>query len=168
VTSRDPKGAAVGSADQTLPAELVARLTATGQTVATAESLTGGLVAARLTDVPGSSAVVRGGVVAYAIDVKAEVLGVDAELLADRGAVDAEVARQMAAGVRARLGSSYGLATTGVAGPGPAEGKPAGTVYVAVAGGQEVRARRLELSGDRAQIRARTVDAVLELLAEFL
>ncbi len=146
--------------------ELVGRLRAGRVTVATAESLTGGLVSARLTDVPGSSEVVRGGVVSYATDVKAEVLGVEPDLLAERGAVDGEVAAQMATGVRELMHTSYGLATTGVAGPGPAEGKPAGTVYVAVTGpdGDPV-VRRLALDGDRAAIRRQTVDAVLALLA---
>jgi nicotinamide-nucleotide amidase len=151
-----------------LSRELIGRLAAAGLTVATAESLTGGLVAARLTDVPGASEVVRGGVVAYALEVKAEVLGVDAALLDQRGAVDAEVAQQMATGVRQRLRSTYGLATTGVAGPGPADGKPAGTVFVAVAAEQGVRVRQLALTGDREQIRALTVDAVLERLAQSL
>ncbi|WP_238999458.1 CinA family protein, partial [Segeticoccus rhizosphaerae] len=100
-----------------LSRELIGRLAAAGLTVATAESLTGGLVAARLTDVPGASEVVRGGVVAYALEVKAEVLGVDAALLDQRGAVDAEVAQQMATGVRQRLRSTYGLAVTGLADP---------------------------------------------------
>ncbi len=112
----------------------IAALTARGQTIAVAESLTGGLVAAALTAVPGASAVVRGGVVAYATDLKAELLGVPADLLERYGAVHPEVAAAMAAGVRDRLRAGYGLATTGVAGPDPAEGKPVGTVYIAVAG----------------------------------
>ena len=115
-------------------ADLVARLSAAGQTVAIAESLTGGLVAAALTDIPGASVVVRGGVLAYATDLKSQVLGVVESLLARAGAVDADVAEQMASGVRSLMGATYGLATTGVAGPDQVEGKPVGTVYVAVAG----------------------------------
>jgi nicotinamide-nucleotide amidase len=146
----------------------VARLTAAGQTVAVAESLTGGLVAAALTEVAGASAVVRGGVLAYAADLKARLLGVDEALLVRQGAVDAEVAVQMAGGVRSLIGATYGLATTGVAGPGPADDKPAGTVYVAVAGPGSTRVRALSLSGDRGEVRARSVLAVLAFLAEEL
>lgn len=140
-------------------------------TVALAESLTGGAVAAALTAVPGASAVVLGGVVAYATPVKAQVLGVDADLLARRGAVDPDVACQMAEGVRRLLGATYGVATTGAAGPDPATGGteaadvPAGTAYVAVAGPQGTEVVALRLGGDRAQVRAAVVDAALELLA---
>ena len=150
----------------TAAAQLVARLTAAGQTVAVAESLTGGLVSAALTDVAGASAVVRGGVLAYAADLKTSVLGVDRELLAKVGAVDGDVAEQMAAGVRELMGTTYGLATTGVAGPDPADGNPVGTVYVAVVGPRSSRVKPLALTGDRAQIRAQSVLAVLQLLAD--
>src|SRR6476646_10184208 len=112
---------------------LIAVLGRRGLTVASAESLTGGLVCAALTDVPGASAVVRGSVVAYATELKAQVLGVDPELLASGGAVQAEVARQMATGVCRVLGADIGVATTGVAGPDPQDGHPVGTVFVAVA-----------------------------------
>lgn len=149
-------------------ADLVARLTAAGQTVAVAESLTGGLVVAALTDVAGASAVVRGGVLAYATDLKAQVLGVDEVLLAKVGAVDSEVAEQMAGGVRSLMGATYGLATTGVAGPDPLDGKPIGTVYVAVVGPGSSRVRALSLSGDRGDIRAQSVLAALALLTEEL
>lgn len=140
-----------------------------GQTVAAAESLTGGLVAAELTAAPGASATVRGSVTAYATEVKQEVLGVDGGLLRERGAVDAEVARQMAAGVRRVLGTDWGMATTGVAGPEPQDGKPVGMVYVAVAGPEESGrgtrsvALRLSLDGDRAEIRDGSVRAVIRL-----
>ncbi|MBO9568799.1 MAG: nicotinamide-nucleotide amidohydrolase family protein [Cellulomonas iranensis] len=142
---------------------LVGLLARTGLTVAAAESLTGGLVAASLVDVPGASAVVRGGVVAYATDLKASVLGVDAELLAARGAVDPDVALAMAAGVRRVCGADVGLATTGVAGPDPQDGRPPGTVHVAVVAGGVREARSLVLAGDRARVRAGTVRAVLAL-----
>lgn len=144
--------------------DAVAALRGVGATVATAESLTGGLVCATLVAVPGASDVVRGGVVAYAPVLKTELLGVDADLIATHGTVDATVAAQMATGVKDRLGATYGLATTGVAGPDPSEGKPAGTVHIAVAGPAGVETRLLSLSGDRASIRAGTVDALLSWL----
>jgi nicotinamide-nucleotide amidase len=152
----------------TAAADLVARLTAAGKTVAVAESLTGGLVAAALTDIPGASLVVRGGVLAYATDVKAQVLGVSEVLLAQVGAVDADVAEQMAGGVRSLMGATYGLATTGVAGPDRVDGKPVGTVYVAVVGPDSSRVKVLSLSGGRGDIRAKSVLADLTLLAEEL
>lgn len=135
-----------------------------GLTVGTAESLTGGLVAAALTSVPGSSAVVRGGVVAYASAVKASVLGVDPDVLAAQGAVCEPVAAQLAAGACRVLGCDVGLATTGVAGPDPADGQPVGTVFVAAAGPWGIAVARHALTGDREQVRARSVDAVLALL----
>lgn len=152
----------------TSAADLVARMTAAGTTVAVAESLTGGLVTAALTEVAGASLVVRGGVLAYATDLKAQILGVDEGLLAQVGAVNAEVAEQMASGVRLLMGATYGLATTGVAGPDEADGKPVGTVFVAVVGPASSRVKALSLSGDRADVRAHSVLAVLALLAEEL
>jgi len=139
-----------------------------GHTVAVAESLTGGLVVAALTSVPGSSAVLRGGIVAYATDLKTELLGVPADLLARHGPVHHEVAAAMATGVRQRLGATYGAATTGVAGPGPADGHPQGTVYIAVAGPGGVADVGLRLSGDRQQVREQTVKSVLSLLVSAL
>ena len=148
--------------------EVVAALVAASRTIATAESLTGGLVCAALTDVPGASAVVRGSVVAYATELKAQVLGVDADLLAAGGAVQAEVARQMAAGVCRVLGSDVGVATTGVAGPDPQDGRAVGTVFVAVAFEDKVVVRELALTGDRASIRRETVSHALSLVTEIL
>ncbi|MEW1551757.1 CinA family protein [Streptomyces tsukubensis] len=143
----------------------LAALAERDQTLAVAESLTGGLVAAELTAVPGSSRSFRGSVTAYATDLKGSVLGVGATLLAQRGPVNSEVARQMAAGVRAALGSDWGIATTGVAGPGLQDGQPAGTVFVAVSGpdGSE-KVTALRLNGSRAEIRRESVRSVLELL----
>ena len=125
-------------------------------TVAVAESLTGGRVAAAMTAVPGASAVLRGSVTAYATDLKARVLGVDAALLSRVGAVDAEVARQMALGVRKLCGADVGIATTGVAGPSEQDGKAVGTVYVAVVGPDPDNAvvTPARLEGDRGQIQA--------------
>lgn len=144
-----------------LASRLIARLAGRGLTVATAESLTGGLVVAELVTVPGASAVVRGGVVAYAYDVKASVLGVDEDLLAARGAVNDDVVRQLAEGARRVCRADVGLATTGVAGPDPADGEPVGTVYVAVADEHGCASWRLALAGDRATIRAATVQTVI-------
>ncbi|MEU9984987.1 CinA family protein [Streptomyces sp. NPDC050856] len=140
------------------------------QTLAVAESLTGGLVAAELTSVPGASRSFRGSVTAYATALKRDLLGVDGTLLAERGAVDPDVALQMAAGVRDRLGADWGIATTGVAGPEPQDGQPVGTVYVAVCGpgGEPVgtgKVGALRLNGDRAEIRKESVRSVLDLLA---
>ncbi|WP_327234182.1 nicotinamide-nucleotide amidohydrolase family protein [Streptomyces sp. NBC_01317] len=146
-------------------ARVLALLEDRSATLAVAESLTGGLVAAELTSVPGASRSFRGSVTAYATDLKRDVLGVAAPLLAERGAVDPEVARQMAAGVRRVLGADWGAATTGVAGPEPQDGQPVGTVYVAVVGpigpGKVVA---LRLNGDRADIRKESVVSVLGLL----
>ncbi len=150
-------------------AEVVARLVELGQTVGCAESLTGGLVVARLVDTPGASAVVRGGVVAYATSLKASLLGVDAELLASHGAVDPDVAGQLAMGARRVLEAHWGVATTGVAGPDPQDGMPVGCVFVAVAGPDgSVAVERHDLAGSRPQIRAGAVDAVLALLLRHL
>ncbi|WTL00829.1 nicotinamide-nucleotide amidohydrolase family protein [Streptomyces niveus] len=158
------------AADGVLLEEVAARvldlLVRQGTTLAVAESLTGGLVAAELTSVSGASRALRGGVTAYATDVKRDVLGVDGTLLAERGAVDPEVARQMAVGVRGVLAAGWGIATTGVAGPEPQDGQPVGTVYVAVSGphGAE-KVAALRLNGDRAEIRRESVRSVLDLLS---
>ena len=142
---------------------LVDALRSRGLTVAAAESLTGGLVCARLVDVPGASDVVRGAIVAYATDLKASLLDVDETLLAAQGPVHVDVARAMARGVRARLAADVGLATTGVAGPGPADGHRAGTVLVAVSTPWSDDALTLVLGGDRQAVRAGAVDRVIEL-----
>jgi nicotinamide-nucleotide amidase len=146
-------------------------LLAAGQTVGTAESLTGGLVCAALTAVPGASAVVRGGVVSYATGVKSGLLAVPTELLDRVGAVSPETALAMADEARTALASDWAVATTGVAGPDPVEGKPVGTVYVAVsgpgpAGESRHRCRALTLVGSREQIRDQTVREALDLLQD--
>lgn len=147
-----------------LSAAIVSLLEVRRETVATAESLTGGLVCAALVDAPGASAVVNGGVIAYDARIKAELLSVNESMIASNGTVDAGVAHEMAEGVRDRLGATWGLSTTGVAGPDPAEGKPVGTVFIAVAGPEADAARALALSGDRRSIRDSTVVEVLSLL----
>jgi nicotinamide-nucleotide amidase len=144
--------------------ELVVGATEIGRTLAVAESLTGGLLAASITSVPGASAVFRGSVTAYATDTKASILGVDAGLLAREGAVDAEVARQMAVGVRRVFDAEVGLATTGVAGPTTQDGKPVGLVYIACSFSDFAPvAIELRLDGDREAIRAETVRQALML-----
>jgi nicotinamide-nucleotide amidase len=154
-------------------AELVEALAARGLTVAVAESLTGGLVAAELISVPGASAVVLGGVIAYDTELKRTLLGVDGDLLAEHGPVHPEVAEQMADRVRGVLAvrgrsADVGLATTGVAGPEAQGGHPAGTVYLGIAVGDSVRSVHLQLSGTRQAIREQTVSELLSQLAEQL
>lgn len=151
-----------------LARRLVASATGRGLTLAVAESLTAGMVCARVADVPGASAVLRGGVVAYATDLKTLLLDVDPDLLARHGAVHPAVAEQMAVGVRLRLGSDLGVATTGVAGPEPSGGHAPGTVHVAVADGDGVAVRSLTLAGDRASVRSATTDHALALVLERL
>ena len=146
-------------------AALLALLRGLDASVATAESLTGGLVCAALVAVPGASDVVRGGIIAYAADAKVDLLGVPADLIVRYGTVDEHVAASMANAARRRFGSTYGLSTTGVAGPEPSEGKPAGTVHVAIAGPEGTDCYLLSLTGDRDAIRNATVG---ELLSRFV
>lgn len=146
-------------------AEVLRLLTESDQSLAVAESLTGGMVAAELTAVPGASLSFRGSVTAYATEIKHRVLGVDAGLLAAEGAVNAQVAAEMAAGVRRVMGASWGIATTGVAGPQPQDGQPVGTVFVAVDGPGSRKTLRLRLNGSRAEIRRESARTVLELLS---
>lgn len=129
---------------------------------ATAESCTGGLIGAALTDIPGSSAWYRGGVISYANDAKIRLLGVPAALLAARGAVSEEVAKAMAQGACEALGADIGLAGTGIAGPdGGSPAKPVGTVWLGWAWRGGVRAKVFHFSGDRAAVRAQAVQAAL-------
>jgi nicotinamide-nucleotide amidase len=144
-------------------AEVLAAASRRGWTLGVAESLTGGLVVAELVTVPGASAVLRGGIVAYATDLKGSLLGVDADLLARRGAVDPDVASQMARGVRGATRADAGIATTGVAGPDPQDDHPPGLVFVAVSTPDGEEVRRLDVAGDRPRIRAAAVDAALDL-----
>jgi nicotinamide-nucleotide amidase len=148
--------------------ELVELLKDARATVATAESLTGGRLAARMSEAPGSSEIFLGGAVTYATEAKVKVLGVPEQVVEEHGVVSGECARAMAEGVRRLLGSTYGVSTTGVAGPDRQEGHPAGTVWVAVAGPSGATALLLGLDGDRAAIRWATCDAALELIADQL
>ncbi|MFJ6797038.1 CinA family protein [Streptomyces sp. NPDC091268] len=159
---RNPAGA------EAVAAEVLGALAESDQTLAVAESLTGGMVAAALTSVPGASRSFRGSVTAYATELKHRVLGVDAGLLAAEGAVNAQVAEEMAAGVRRVLDASWGIATTGVAGPDPQDGQPVGTVFIAVAGPDGRKSARLRLNGSRTEIRRESARTVLELLSSEL
>jgi nicotinamide-nucleotide amidase len=152
--------------DQVLGATLHAELLLRGQLLATAESLTGGALADLVSASPGASESYLGGVVSYATSVKTGLLGVPQQIVDAHGVVSAQCAEQMAARVRELLGSDWALSTTGVAGPTSQEGKSVGTVFVGLAGPEGVAAHELNLSGDRAQIRAQTCRAAAhELLA---
>ncbi len=148
------------------PEQSVAELlTARGETLSTAESCTGGAIAARFTAMAGASNYFLGGVVAYSNEVKINVLGVDPGALVEHGAVSRETAEQMAEGVRRLTGSTYAVATTGIAGPdGGSAQKPVGTVWIAVASPAGTLAECHRFFGDRAQNILQSVDAVLNLL----
>ena len=154
--------------EETVAARVLEVLAARGETLATAESLTGGLLAARLTNVPGASRSFVGGVVSYATRVKVSALDVPDALVAEHGVVSEPCALAMARGVVARLAATWGIATTGVAGPDEQEGRPVGTVWIAVAGPAGAQARLLALTGDRAAIRGATCEAALSLLEDLL
>ena len=143
---------------------LVAELSSRGATVATAESLTGGQLAAAFTSVPGASACFVGGVVSYAAAVKVSVLGVSPTIIEEYGAVSAECATAMAAGAKALLGATYTLATTGVAGPDSQEGHRAGHVWIACAGPGGVETQLLSIDGDRAAVQAASCRGAMSVL----
>ncbi len=164
--TRDAAEAGAGVVE--VAGDVLRLLAESDQTVAVAESLTGGMVAAGITSVPGASKSFRGSVTAYATELKHRVLGVDADLLAAEGAVNAQVAQEMAAGVRRIMGASWGIATTGVAGPDPQDGQPVGTVFIAVVGPRGRKTARLWLNGSRTEIRRESARTVLELLSSEL
>jgi nicotinamide-nucleotide amidase len=152
-----------GVDDDTPASVLLRALIERGLTLATMESCTGGLLASLITDVPGSSAAFRGGIVSYATEVKG-LVGVPEEILAEHGAVSVETARAMAQVVRARLGAAVGAGVTGVAGPDEQEGKPVGTVHIAVATERGVRETSQRFAGGRAAIKSRAAYTALNLL----
>jgi nicotinamide-nucleotide amidase len=162
-TTKDPKRDALREA-----AVVHGLLLEREQTVATAESLTGGRLGMLLTETPGSSATYVGGVVAYATDLKVSLLGVPESVVETRGVISAECAAAMARGARRLTGATFGLGTTGVAGPDRQEGKPAGTVFVAVAGPEDESVLALELTGSRYEIRDRCCAEALSALADIL
>lgn len=135
-------------------------------TVAVAESLTGGLLSAVLTMTPGASQTMRGGLVVYATDLKTSLAAVPESLLADRGPVDADVAMSLAIGARVRLGATFGVGVTGVAGPDPQDGAEVGTVFLAVATPVEQTVAERAFPGERAAIRVATVREAVALLAK--
>jgi nicotinamide-nucleotide amidase len=146
------------------PDPVVQRLIDAGCTVATAESITGGRLAARLTDGAGASSAFLGAVVTYATEVKISVLGVPEALVDDHGVISAECARSMAEKVRTLMGTTYGVSTTGVAGPDSQEDQPVGTVFVGVAGPDDTDVRRLALDGGRMDIQKQTVAEAMSAL----
>ena len=150
-----------------LAERLVRRLQERSWSIATGESLTAGLVSSTIATVPGCSAVLRGGVVAYAPEVKTEVLNVSVELL-NQGSVTEEVAVALAQGARSRLGATMGIGTTGAAGPDDHDGMPAGTACIAVCGPSVQRARTLRVAGDRSQVRRAVTQAAVEAAVEIL
>jgi nicotinamide-nucleotide amidase len=158
------------AATELLARAVLARLTSRGETLATAESLTGGLIGELLTDVPGASVSYLGGVIAYATRLKATLAGVPDALLATDGPVAQSTARAMAFGIAARCGSDWGLAVTGVAGPDSQDGHRPGEVYVALVrpAREVIILERHELAGDRAAIRQQTAEIALQLLADAL
>ncbi|MFS0866851.1 CinA family protein [Microbacterium sp. 179-B 1A2 NHS] len=162
----------VSAGPRSEPERLVQRLRELGWTLGVAESLTGGLLAASVVSVPGASDVFRGGIVAYATDLKARLLGVDETLLAAHGPVHPRVARQMADGIRRAVGqedaADVGIATTGVAGPLAAGGQPVGTVHIAVSTPLGSRVESLALSGDRDQIRTEAAARAIALAIDAL
>ena len=139
-----------------------------GATLATAESLTGGRLATAVTAVPGASRVYVGGLVAYSTELKQQLLGVPRSVVDEHGVVSAACARAMAEGARSATGATYAVSTTGVAGPDPQEGRPVGTVYVAVAGPASTQVTALELAGDRAGVQERTCREALAAVAAVL
>ncbi|WDZ87546.1 CinA family protein [Micromonospora cathayae] len=145
-------------------AGVVHRLSERGETLATVESLTGGSLAASIVEIAGVSGIFRGGLVVYATELKSRLAGVPEGLLAERGPVDPDVAVALAEGGRDRCDADWGLATTGVAGPEPQDGKPVGLVFVAVAGPNGTAVRELDLDGGRDHIRSAAVVEALRLL----
>ena len=149
--------------------EVIARLKAQELTLATAESCTGGLIGTLLTDVPGASAVYKGGVISYVNEIKHRLLGVEQETLDVCTAVSRETAHEMARGARERCGADCGVAVTGLAGPdGDGTGRPIGLVYIDIDAAGFSFCRELHLTGGRAAIRAQAAGAVLDLILEFL
>lgn len=151
-----------------LAAEVIERAVATNTQLATAESLTAGLISAELANIAGASAVLRGGVVSYSSEVKSSVLGVPRELLAAKGSVDPEVARAMAQGARTVCQADLAVSATGVAGPAAHDGKAVGTVFIGWASPTDSGAVEHHFVGDREQIRARSTHAALQQLLVIL
>lgn len=149
--------------------EILANLRSAHQTLATAESLTGGLLSGALTDIPGSSDVFLGGIIAYSPAMKSALLHVDPNLIDAHGVVSAEVAIAMASGAIGVLGSDWAISTTGVAGPGPSDGVAAGTVWIALVGpGVAPKAETFHLEGNRQEVRVRTIARAFDSFTRIL
>ena len=161
--TRKPDHDDFGPTEKTTPARaVVEHLACVNKTLAVAESCTGRLIAAAITDIPGASKVFAGGAITYTNDIKAELLGVPECLIAQHGAVSAEVAAAMAAAVAEKFGTDYGLAATGFAGPsGGTEADPVGTVYFGYHSPAGLWACRVQIEGDRAAVRERAVEHAL-------
>lgn len=157
----------LAAVEQQAPA-LVQDMVARGLTMGSCESLTGGLLAATITSVPGASATFRGALVTYASDLKCSLVGLEPDLVAQQGVINAHTARTMATGARRQLSCDVAIACTGVAGPEAQDGAAVGTVWLAVAGPDGVRDQLLQLRGDRARIREQTVAAGLALVRDWL
>lgn len=163
-----PSELTLSGATLALAHAVVERADATGHTLATAESLTGGLLGAALTSVPGASAIYRGGLIAYATEVKATLAGVDPVALSRDGAVSATTAEALARDAAQRCGADLGLGLTGVAGPTEQEGHPVGTVFIGWWSGRAGGHRSARFGGDRSEIRAHAVTTALEIALSWL
>jgi len=139
-----------------------------GLTLACAESITGGLISDRITDIPGSSKYFKGSIVCYSVQAKIDLLSIPEPLIRERGVICPEVAARMAEGVRERMGSDIGLSTTGLAGPEGSEGKPVGTVFVGLSASNSTLVKALSLKGERRAIKEAACEAALDLLLSFL
>ena len=152
----------------TIAAEIVEILTSRGETLSIAESLTGGALSSAIVDIPGASHVLRGAVVAYATEIKIRELAVLGALIDSDGVVSESVAFAMAEGVRSRMGTTWAISTTGVAGPGAHDGTPAGTVWIAIIGPKVRETVKLALEGDRYAVRRGAVESALGVFARIL
>ena len=152
----------------TLSTTIVESLKSTGETLSIAESLTGGALTSEIVSVPGASHILKGSIVAYSVEIKAHELSVSQEIIDKEGVVSEEVALAMADGVKARMNSTWSIASTGVAGPGPHHGNPAGTVWLAIVGPDTRETVKLALEGDRERVRRGAVESALGVFARIL
>lgn len=152
----------------TLSTTIVESLKSTGETLSIAESLTGGALTSEIVSVPGASHILKGSIVAYSVEIKVHELSVSQDIIDKVGAVSEEVALAMADGVKARMNSTWSIASTGVAGPGPHHGIPAGTVWLAIVGPDTRETVKLALEGDRERVRRGAVESALGVFARIL
>jgi nicotinamide-nucleotide amidase len=152
----------------TLSTTIVESLKSTGETLSIAESLTGGALTSEIVSVPGASHILKGSIVAYSVEIKVHELSVSQEIIDKVGVVSEEVALAMADGVKARMNSTWSIASTGVAGPGPHHGIPAGTVWLAIVGPDTRETVKLALEGDRERVRRGAVESALGVFARIL